>query len=92
MIKNGQVSVYLVKGDAKHELASLDAGDFFGEGALLKGKSARRNAFVGATTYSLVYSLHVESMNGVRACTCAFASVCPGVCLFCCRLRDRVSP
>ena len=55
MIKNGQVIVYLDVGETFQTLATLGSGQFFGEGALLKGKSARRGANVSAVTYSLIY-------------------------------------
>ena len=63
MIKNGQVIVYLDVGETFQTLATLGSGQFFGEGALLKGKSARRGANVSAVTYSLIYSLHVDEMQ-----------------------------
>ena len=63
VIKNGSVVVYLKYADTVQQLAVLQAGNFFGEGALLKGKSARRGANVSAITYSLVYSLHVDDMS-----------------------------
>jgi len=64
VIKNGSVTVYLkdVEG-GRNVLATLVAGNFFGEGALLRGTAARRGAYVAAVTYSLIYSLHVEEMN-----------------------------
>ena len=46
-------------------VARLSSNDFFGEGALLKGKSAKRNATVVAVSYSLVYSLHVDAMHSI---------------------------
>ena len=63
VIKNGQVMVYLDFGANVQQLAQLASGQFFGEGALLKGKSARRGANVSALAYSLIYSLHVDEMN-----------------------------
>ena len=63
MIKNGQVIVYLDVGETFQTLATLGSGQFFGEGALLKDKSARRGANVSAVTYSLIYSLHVDEMQ-----------------------------
>lgn len=63
VIKNGSVLVYLKHATHIQPLATLNSGDFFGEGALLKGRSARRMAFVKSTTYSLIYSLHVEATN-----------------------------
>jgi len=65
VIKNGSVQVYLKHGTQVQPLATLTTGNFFGEGALLKGRSARRAANVCSTTYSLIYSLHVEAMSGV---------------------------
>jgi hyperpolarization activated cyclic nucleotide-gated potassium channel 1 len=65
VIKNGSVSVYLDFGEARKELAVLCVGQFFGEGALLKGKSAHRTAWVSAITYALIYSLHVDAMNSI---------------------------
>ena len=65
MIKNGQVIVYFEVEETVQTLASLGSGQFFGEGALLKGKSARRGANVSAVTYSLIYSLHVDEMHKI---------------------------
>ena len=65
IIKNGRVLVYLTYDQAQQELARLGAGDFFGEGALLKGRSAKRNAYISALEYSLIYSLHVDNMTEV---------------------------
>lgn len=63
IIKNGAVMVYLQIGDRVQQLATLNSGNFFGEGALLKGKSARRGASVSAISYSLIYALHVDDMT-----------------------------
>jgi len=60
VIKSGSVQGYLKHGTQVQPLATLTTGNFFGEGALLKGRSARRAANVCSTTYSLIYSLHVE--------------------------------
>jgi CRP-like cAMP-binding protein len=65
VIKNGSVAAYIEFGDARQELAVLRVGQFFGEGALLRGKSALRSASVRALTYSLVYSLHVDAMSSI---------------------------
>ena len=54
-----------VDGSEMREVALLTSNDFFGEGALLKGKSAKRNATVAAASYSLVYSLHVDAMHSI---------------------------
>ena len=79
VIRNGAVLVYLElppvqaasgqpTGPAQQQiLATLCAGDFFGEGALLKGKSARRSASISAIQYSLIYSLHVDEMSAALA-------------------------
>jgi CRP-like cAMP-binding protein len=45
VIKNGSVDVFISSGpDQKQHLATLQTGSFFGEGALLKGASAKRCA------------------------------------------------
>jgi len=63
IIKNGSVSVFISNGpNQRQQLATLSTGSFFGEGALLKGTSARRAANVSAVSYSLIYSLHVEAL------------------------------
>lgn len=63
VIKSGQVLVFLDMAESVQHLATLGSGQFFGEGALLKGKSARRAANVSAISYSLIYSLHVDEMG-----------------------------
>ena len=55
--------VYLQYDKQIQPLASLASGQFFGEGALLKGKGAVRGASVKAVAYSLIYSLHVDAVN-----------------------------
>ena len=57
--------MYLDIGGTFQTLATLTKGHFFGEGALLKGKSARRGANVMAVTYTLIYALHVDEMHRV---------------------------
>ena len=66
VIKNGMVRVYLeYTTERKQELATLGPATVFGEGALLKGKSALRAATVVAASYSLIYALHVDAMNSI---------------------------
>ena len=65
VIRNGQVVVYISHGDDTQQLATLGTGSFFGEGALLKGKAAKRAANVSSVSYSLIFSLHVDAMNKV---------------------------
>jgi len=67
VVKMGMVSAFVTTEDGEEKkLATLRAGDFFGEGALINvGSEGRRGASVNAKTYAVVYSLLAETVHEV---------------------------
>ena len=64
IIKSGEVRIFLNRGETNElELARLIAGDFIGEGALLRGSHARRGAYASAVYYSILYSLDADRVD-----------------------------
>jgi len=65
LVARGVLRVSREDGAGGHDLASLMAGDFFGEMALLGGE--RRNATIRAVTPALLYELRRPDMEAVLA-------------------------
>eukprot|EP00397_Hematodinium_sp_SG-2012_P016978 GEMP01017340.1.p1 GENE.GEMP01017340.1~~GEMP01017340.1.p1 ORF type:complete len:809 (+),score=136.37 GEMP01017340.1:156-2582(+) len=69
LIKNGNAMVYITKGDSqKHQVATLVKGDYFGEGALLRGEP--RNATVTSVGTLETLSITRKRFDGLGLRDC----------------------